>query len=87
MPLKIIICIYVLQEFYRIGKRGKIYNKFCNIKSSLKSVRGSCSPAIAAEVEQDIQKPENSVLGKLCSKQLFLYFRSIYFKFMFFETV
>ncbi|KAB0798919.1 hypothetical protein PPYR_06799 [Photinus pyralis] len=28
-------------EFYRIGKRGKIYNKYCNMKSSFKSAVSS----------------------------------------------
>lgn len=27
----------LLQEFYRVAKRGKIYNKYCNMKSTFKS--------------------------------------------------
>ena len=28
---------YVFQGYYRVSKRGKIYNKYCNVKSSFNS--------------------------------------------------
>ncbi|KAF5303243.1 hypothetical protein FQR65_LT18998 [Abscondita terminalis] len=36
-----IIQICLLQEYYRVSKRGKIYNKYCNMKSAFKSAVSS----------------------------------------------
>lgn len=57
--------LILLQEFYRTSKRGRIYNKYCNLKYQL--IKEACSSTTTTTTELLTQTTElKSNLGKLC---------------------